>query len=383
MTSDYNPELWTVSSNEALTLNIADSTGHTAFHPTFTYPIFGDSEQIFGYKGLSIHLAFDSSTFLPFLKVKFDKKLNDDVEDVQAKLLEFLPESTILDDEEKWVATFKEEHKTLNYSKFELINKYESKGQEYAIYKTKLNNDLAVELNRRLQILVLLFIEAGSYIDDTDDKWDLFLCVQSGTNNIVGFTTAYSYLKYNGADEFDAVDQLKHRNKISQFVILPTYQSQSHGSQLYNTVTGYWIADENVQEITVEDPNEKFDDLRYRNDFKRLFEEGYIPSLPKNVMTVTNQWYKEQAAKYKIELNQFKKLTEIGYLYNQNVKVARLLIKKRLYEKNRDGLVELEPAVRNDKLQTAFESIQQEYLRIIDTLRLRDSSNRPVKKQKV
>lgn len=383
----YNPEVWTVSSNEALKISIADDQGYVSFQPLFTYPIFGDAEQIFGYKDLKIDLVFDSVTFLPFVKVSFKEKLNDEVDDITAKILEFLPKSTIVDDEAKWVDTFKKEQEELiDYNKeFELINTYNVKNEEFSIYKANFQNSpKAIELMKRLQIFVLLFIEAGSYIDTSDELWDLFILVSRKSNKILGFSTAYSYFKYNGALEFDSNAEIKKRNKISQFVVLPPYQKSQHGSSLYNSIISYWSGNSLVEEITIEDPNEKFDDLRYRNDFKRLFEEGFINQLPKNLKAIDNKWFLTNAAKYKIELNQFKKLVEIGYLYNsENTKLARLLIKKRLYEKNRDGLVELELAIRNDKLQTAYESIRQEYDRLIDSIRVREIDLGSNKKQKV
>ncbi|ODQ61050.1 hypothetical protein WICANDRAFT_61616 [Wickerhamomyces anomalus NRRL Y-366-8] len=387
----YNPEVWTISSNEALKVSIADDQGYVSFPPLFTYPIFGDSEQIFGYKDLKIDLVFDSITFLPFLKVSYKEKLNDEVDDITAKLLEFLPKSTIVDDEVKWVDAFKKEQEELiDYNKeFELINTYNVKNEEFSIFKTSFQTSegektKAVDLMKRLQIFVLLFIEAGSYIDTSDELWDLFILVSNKTKKILGFSTAYSYFKYNGAIEFDSNPNVKKRNKISQFVVLPPYQKTQHGSSLYSSIISYWNGNELVEEITVEDPNEKFDDLRYRNDFKRLFEEGFINQLPKNLKTIDNKWFITNANKFKIELNQFKKLVEIGYLYTENIKLARLLIKKRLYEKNRDGLVELELAIRNDKLQTAYESIKQEYDRLIDSIRVRAVNDiGSSKKQKV
>lgn len=385
----YNPDTWTFSSNEALQISIADSNGSFAFKPLFTYPIFGDSEQIFGYKDLEIKLIFETQTFLPLLIVKYSEKLNDDVDDVEAKLLEFLPESTIVNDEPKWIAQFQKEQKQLKYDKYEVVDSYSSKTRgeirDFEVVKTKFGDPFTTELNKRLQIFVLLFIEAGSYIDTSDDLWDLYLILGTKEKDIVGFATTYSYFKYNGFEEFDASTDYKKRNKISQFVVLPPYQNSTHGSQLYNAIVEHWTKDPLIEEITIEDPNEKFDDLRYRNDFKRLFEVGFLSNLPKDFSQLTNQWFKDNAKLYKIELQQFKKLVEIGYLYNnQNLKLARLLIKRRLYEKNKDGLLELDVPVRNDKLQTAYESIKADYQRLLESVRLRDNfDDRVIKKQKI
>ncbi|KAH3685484.1 hypothetical protein WICPIJ_003543, partial [Wickerhamomyces pijperi] len=51
---------------------------------------------------------------------------------------------------------------------------------------------------------------------------------------------------------------------------------------------------------------------------------------------------------------------------NLSEKNVRLQIKKRLYIKNRDALVELEKADRMDKLQTAYERLREDYERILE-----------------
>lgn len=66
-----------------------------SFHPKFTYPIFGDEESIFGYKGLKIHLKYHASDMRPNLQVTYNKKYKavGDVAptDIKAVLEDFLP----------------------------------------------------------------------------------------------------------------------------------------------------------------------------------------------------------------------------------------------------------------------------------------------------
>lgn len=44
------------------------------FHPQFTYPIFGDEERIFGYKGLIIRLRFAAHDLRPHIHISYDDK---------------------------------------------------------------------------------------------------------------------------------------------------------------------------------------------------------------------------------------------------------------------------------------------------------------------
>ena len=50
--NDFKPETWTSSANEALRVSIVGENA-VQFSPLFTYPIYGDSEKIYGYKAVS------------------------------------------------------------------------------------------------------------------------------------------------------------------------------------------------------------------------------------------------------------------------------------------------------------------------------------------
>lgn len=69
-----------VSSNDALSINLLAPSKSglqsvATFYPKFTYPIFGDEERIFGYKGLKIGLRYRANDMRPHLKISYDKKL--------------------------------------------------------------------------------------------------------------------------------------------------------------------------------------------------------------------------------------------------------------------------------------------------------------------
>lgn len=64
---------WTVKANDVLGISLVSKSdeglprtiGH--FRPTWTYPIVGDDETIYGYKGLKISLRFRASDMRPHL----------------------------------------------------------------------------------------------------------------------------------------------------------------------------------------------------------------------------------------------------------------------------------------------------------------------------
>ena len=64
----------------------------SSFHPHFTYPIFGDDEQIFGYKGLIIRLRFAAHDLRPHLHISYDEKFQTVDDTVATDLLGTLKE---------------------------------------------------------------------------------------------------------------------------------------------------------------------------------------------------------------------------------------------------------------------------------------------------
>lgn len=384
VTAALQPEQWTTSSNEALKLFVTNPEAALNFQPTFTYPIFGDAETIYGYKDLDIFLCFDHYTFKPFLNIKYSAKLTDDPEiiDIKKTIDEFLPKLTIFKDEVKWVDSIKEEKDNGYKIPGKLIDSFSENDKEYDIYKIDLKSDNGYELHQRLQILVLLFIEAGSFIDAKDELWNLYVLYEkdnkSTSNNepsIVGFTTAYNYWKYPGAKKFDSTEQ-ELRIKISQFIILPIYQGQGLGQLFYSHLFDKWLAQDDIIEVVVEDPNESFDDLRDRADLKRLNTSeqfDFKAVTPK----VDKEWVEKTRRALKLEKRQFARLLEIILLYKLKhgypditKRDVRLFIKKRLYDKNKEGLATLDDNTKKDKLQTAYQALEDDYYRILGDLKL-------------
>ena len=98
-------ELGSSDSNEAVHIHLLRPGTHgpktlTKFSPKFTYPIFGDEEQIFGYKGLKIHLRYNACDMRPNLQLEYEKRFRaiGDTEptDIKAILADFLPKSMLV-----------------------------------------------------------------------------------------------------------------------------------------------------------------------------------------------------------------------------------------------------------------------------------------------
>ena len=249
----------------------------------------------------------------------------------------------------------------------------------------------------------------------------------SSAYSFIGYSTAYRYYFYDQdrpqtleptapkayvkQARFDftfpsqTAPQYHSRERISQFLILPPYQNQGHGSRFYSTLVESFLADPSIKEITVEDPNEAFDDLRDYCDIKRLRGNGTfdrininsdvpIPQsgrLPTSSI-IDKALLQQLRLRNKIAPRQFDRLVEMqllslipeknrgAYRLNLNWKHSttadkeydlwRLLVKQRLYKFNRQALAQLDLPERIDKLEEVFQGVEGDYVRLLRGLEL-------------
>lgn len=190
-----------------------------------------------------------------------------------------------------------------------LVTSFEIDGETYEIWKGSLKRLPVQQMLRRIQILVPLFIEGGTYIDLKDedwslDRWTVFFLYKRVPNTtkspymFMGYSTVYRFYYFESQaspspsnprstrlaelhgnvitdfelpqSEGEAFNDFPCRSRISQFIILPPFQQGGHGSRLYSEIYAYYRAHKQTVELTVEDPNEAFDDMRDVNDLLHL-----------------------------------------------------------------------------------------------------------------
>ncbi|KAI0022103.1 histone acetyl transferase HAT1-like protein [Xylariomycetidae sp. FL0641] len=313
-------EEWTVSANDALKIALVRPTTAglekiETFEPRFTYPIFGEDETIFGYKGLKVNLFYDARDLRPHLQVSHTKKFNavGDVEalDVRETLKEFLPgvafqskpdyEKALKDIPADWTPPGS------------LVKSVEKNGETYETWRGSMADPAVKQMVRRIQATALFFIEGGSYIGvDADGeeepetslaRWTVFFVYKKQAMpeeadktqyTFQGFATVYDFWMFQQpsppssprqkatpiqpktADSWElphgdfSLKEVPRRVRISQFIILPPFQGKGIGALLYNTIFDIYMRDSWTKEITVEDPNEEFDLLRDLCDMKYL-----------------------------------------------------------------------------------------------------------------
>lgn len=235
----------------------------------------------------------------------------------------------------------------------------------------------------------------------TSQALDTFLTVDAPTNQLAR------------PPEFDSPLQLPSRERLSQFLMLPPWHGAGHGEELYNAMFKHLTAAETVREFTVEDPNEKFDHLRdfcdllyLRANIPEFADLRIVTDLPPDKiepkanipvdLIVPAAVRKDIVTRVKIMPRQFDRLVEMHTLshiphqhrsrsrltkkmkatneHDKAYYLWRLYAKQRLYIFNKDQLGQVEHEERVEKLESALDSVQHQFLETIAKVEQREEA---------
>ncbi|CAM1505368.1 Fc.00g110050.m01.CDS01 [Cosmosporella sp. VM-42] len=300
-------EEWMADANDAINISLLAPSKSglkniATFKPKFTHFLFGDEEQIFGYKNLKISLRYRANDMRPHLKVSSSKKFralggNTEPTDIVGILEEgnHLPKVAFVKGSD-----FEDSSKQISDSwtpPGTLHTTIDSPDGQYEIWRGNLADPAVKQLILRVQLFIRFFIDGGSYLgqdlesdspeqDLSDaDRWTVFAMYQKRKSSddpekssyiFVGYSTIYRFYYFqpptpptspkSGEWELPKGDfdlaELPCRTRLSQFIILPPFQGKGNGARLYKTVFEHYHKYPQTYEFTVEDPNEAFDDLR-------------------------------------------------------------------------------------------------------------------------
>ncbi|KAJ1670007.1 histone acetyltransferase 1 [Coemansia sp. RSA 25] len=356
------------------------------FHPTFTYPIYGEHERVFGYKGLRISLSYAAGSLATYFDISYKKRIDemesslpvqlraDDVDTPMRKVLSPAAVCPTKAEFARRVARDTREFRPLGRKAHEYTRDSEEEegggGSDavYEIYESDFVSGEFREYHRRMQTLVLFYIEGAQFIDDSDDKWRVFTVFErlviSGTASytLVGFCTMYQFFSWPD----------RRRPRISQFLVLPPFQGQGHGSELYRHIYQTVLRNPEYADLTVEDPSEAFDDMRDRNDMRYLLQQDAFAGLEAPVSPATLRQLQER---YKISKRQMTRCVEMGLLKSldktrqkDRYQEYRLFVKRRIYAQNTDLLAGLEDDEKKKKVAESFAAVEDDYHRILSLL---------------
>lgn len=239
------------------------------FRPTYAHQIFGENENIFGYKDLRVRLYYTAGSLAIYLNHKYAQRVDDfssdgmQADDVHGKIAELITTGCYYTNIDEFAARVDKEEDFLPLgAKIEEYHTRDEHGDEHTFefYMCNVADTPAfVPFHARLQTFMLWFVDAASYIDIDDPQWSFCMCYERYTNSAgktmystVGYTTVYMYYAYP--------DQIRPR--ISQMLVLPPYQRLGVGSKMLAVLYAQFRSDARVRDVTVEDPSDDFRRIR-------------------------------------------------------------------------------------------------------------------------
>lgn len=248
-----------------------------AFGPIMSHQLYGDDEQIVGYKDPMVKV-FLSPLLSPFIVASYDSKgpitQPEDLMKPMEEAFSYSRETTL----QNFTSIMQEEGmpETLtDLGDLVMTRKIgqDEEGEMLEIYRSNLCSSSAnvKKIHERIEPLLLFFIDAASAIDATDPSWELLLCLirsKDGSARIVGMSTIYVFYVYPD----------KKRFRLSQAFVLPPEQGKGIGSAIVDAVFDLAEKNKNVVDITLEDPTDDFRRIRDRRDLKTIMSMDWITS---------------------------------------------------------------------------------------------------------
>lgn len=159
-----------------------------------------------------------------------------------------------------------------------------------------------------------------------------------------------------------------------------------------------YLNNKHVQEITVEDPSEQFEEIRIRRDVARLKANGTFNDI--TVQDVANNTVdlEKLRKENKLPERQFLTCMEIALLETFSTKDKinearyRLWVKTRIYKQNKDTLIQMDKSERIERLDTTYNDLIELYKVYLKKMKSRKAEefeleekekNRPAKRVKV
>ncbi|KAF1808824.1 acyl-CoA N-acyltransferase [Eremomyces bilateralis CBS 781.70] len=308
------------------------------FPPSMTYAIFGEEEQIFGYKDLRITVNFRAHDMRPVIDIGYSAQFTPigDVKpvDLKAALANFFPASALDKAADQEIETAHTEAQWTPPG--DMVAEYQQDGRKFQIWRASfLEHPEAKRIFHNMQVLVHLFIEGGTtdLLDEPDDslgRWKIYFLYEVRPSPkfripyiFNGFCTTHQFWTFPHKEALIAlgipgsipvpgtsappesiaapfrppIDETTgfykqssgldspSRLRISQLIILPPFQRKGHGHRLYSTIFAEMHASKWTYELAVEDPSEEFDWLRDLHDYAFLLQypEFAALSLPTTI----------------------------------------------------------------------------------------------------
>lgn len=264
-----------------------------------------------------------------------------------------------------------------------MFNNYLDNGnnRQFEVYKADMTYQGFKEYHDRLQMFILWYIDAASFIDVDDDQWHYFNMYEKFTSSgqqryaTIGFATVYQYYAYPNHT----------RPRIAQVLILPPFQKLGLCANLLRAIYRQYMGSNEVKDITVEDPAIEFQRVR---DYVDAINCMKLPSFSRQLLVqgFNKDMVNEARDKFKINKRQSRRVYEILRLQitdqsnEQEYRDYRLDVKKRLNSPYKRGLQDMKrleslgnvaippPEQRIQSLEKEYRSLEEDYKKVIRRL---------------
>eukprot|EP00466_Bigelowiella_natans_P003014 jgi/Bigna1/131015/aug1.13_g5723 len=251
------------------------------FGPEFTHQIFDQGEEpeyIFGYKDLAINIRFTGPGLHLIVELKYSEK-HDDADEILPRLQKaLLPswDAKDKDSERGFSKSFPaflmtagefdaamEADKSFTLSKnVKLLEPYTN---SFAVFQPCVASVKNIPMFHHLfQFLPLLYIDAASAIDVTDENWETIMVFEKTSDNglkFAGFTTLYRFTETKTL-------------RLSQILILPPYRKKGLGGLLVKSAYEHCTS-LGMERLEVETPiSESFQKLLSKIDYSRFLRSN-------------------------------------------------------------------------------------------------------------
>ncbi|KAI5817158.1 acyl-CoA N-acyltransferase [Pyronema omphalodes] len=378
----FNQEDWSCDAQEAFTVTLVNpktaSPTVDPFPPAFTHPIY-ENEAIYGYKDLEIQLSFAADSMDPLLEVSWTaqapKVKNVEADAVIEPLEDFLPE-TLSRDPDQFFQDLKNRTEAFT-PPGELQKTFKRGSKTYEVWLANVSDERCATLLRNIQMLAILYIDGASTIEVDDEewsnkRWEVFFLYEKHNDesySFIGYSALYHYYFFS-KESYEM-----SRVRLSQFLILPPFQRQGLGSAFYDTIMKHYHDMDSVKEITVEDPNQEFDNLRDCRDMLKWESIPEFSNITLQDVVSKKVSLKDLRARTKMPQRHFNRLIEIKLLKSLNVKDKkqykqyRLFVKKRIFLQSRDVLIQLDRLDRVDKLHETYLHVEDDHKRLLELMK--------------
>ena len=258
------------------------------FKPDMAHQVFGETENIFGYKDLNINVYYSAGPLDIYYDVKHSKKViiwnfhelltnfvSIQVDDIPKNnglkadnvnvITEYFPDGYYTNLEE-FLTVMEKKAKTFEPAGEKVEEFKTEEGRTFQIYICESSTANFQKYHARLESFIFWYIDASSRIDH-DERWRFFVVYEKFETSesetryaSVGYASVYLYFHYPD----------KVRPRVSQFLILPPFQRKGIGSKLLQKVYKHFQSQDDVCDITVEDASEDFQRLRNTIDARML-----------------------------------------------------------------------------------------------------------------